>query len=131
MSPARPRGVISYDLRSTQSRQAVHMVTVIQADALPAQPGILTPRTDILPFIGRTGVGIYKFAVSGFLNEQTRALGIIKLNTDGLPLFDVFFDPFTSTPSNEIDVRVYDALGAPVDLVQGQGFNLSMLVRDS
>lgn len=103
---------------------------MIQADALPAQPGILTPRTDIFPFIGRTGVGIYKFAVSGFLNE-TRALGIIKLNTDGLPLFDVFFDPFTSAPSNEIDVRVYDALGAPVDLVQGQGFNLSMLVRDS
>lgn len=109
----------------------MHTVSVIQADALPAQPGILTPRPDILPFLGRTGVGIYKFAVSGFLNEQTRALGIIKLNTDGLPLFDVFFDPFTSTPSNEIDVRVYDALGAPVDLVQGQGFNLSVLVRDS
>lgn len=131
MTPApRPAGLISYDLRSTVSRRAVHTITVIQADALPAQPGVLTARADVMPFIGRTGVGVYKFAVSRFMIEQT-TLGILKLNTAGLPLFDVFFDPFTSTPNNEIDVLVFDALGAPYDLQQGQGFNVSLMVRDS
>lgn len=125
----RPAGIIAYDLRSTQSRQALHTVVLVQADPLPAQPGIQTPRADILPFIGRTAVGVYAFEITPYLTDQTRWIGISCVAPAGTPPFLVFVDP--TTDPTQMRFLTYDLAGAPVDLVQGQGFALSIAVRDS
>jgi hypothetical protein len=67
--------------------------------------------------------------VTEFETEQTRPLALFPIRDAATPAFALSLD-FFSTPGF-LDVNVVDMAGAPVNLAIGQGFALSLLIRDS
>ena len=89
---------------------------------------IVTGRTDILPFVDNSVVGRYRFAQTPFLTDQSSALGVTLLRDPLTPVFAVSADV---GGGSFVDFWVTDLLGVPVNLVNGQGFNFGLIIRDS
>lgn len=123
--------IIAPVLSCTASRVALHTVGVSQNDALPAQPKANSIRGDILPFVDRVAAGKYRFKKTAFLNEYSIPLSLVFSGTTGSGPVTLVFDKQSGGGASEIYVWAYDAAGAAYDLVQGEGFFLTITVRDS
>lgn len=124
----RPRGLIAAELKSTQSRQALHTVTALMT-ATGLQ--ILTPRADVLPYLSNPVPGVYRFQITNFETDATRPLSAVAIRANATPAIIVNVDSFTGASAGFFDVLVTDAAGLLVNLVVDQAFSIGILLRDS
>lgn len=118
-------GIIAYDMRATQSRLAFHTITLSRG---AGGIEVTTPRTSVLPYLNNAVVGRYRFTSSDFVGETGTAFtGLLMLRPTATAAFEVAIDP---SNAGFIDVLVTVG-GVATNLAVGQGFSLSMVVRDS
>lgn len=118
-------GLIAYDLRATQSRLALHTIQVLRGAGGVA---VTTPRTSILPYVGNTVAGRYRFTQSEFITSGTAWLGVTLLRDPATAVFEVSIDPLSDPDFVDVWVTV---AGVATNLAVGQGFAFSLAVRDS
>lgn len=91
---------------------------------------VTTPRTSILPYVGNTVVGRYRFTSSDFIGEPGAGAaftGLVAFRPTASAVFELAVDP---SNAGFIDVLVTIG-GVATNLAVGQGFALSLVVRDS